>query len=186
MANLNSLGRKFRAIIVQTPGGHVLGRAVLHADDDVAVPRPGVVAVIFARPGRRVGMRMIPADHFESLLARRLFRRKNVFRGHRKAVARRIVSSIDERKKLQDFSRGPERALSPIALKNSARIASQQRSAAFMRISLRAMRADFLRERTADPKCRYVRHNYSSSQKRSFRYFAAESAKTVTITALEF
>ena len=133
-----------------------------------------------------VGMRMIPADHFESLLARRLFRRKNVFRGHRKAVARRIVSSIDERKKLQDFSRGPERALSPIALKNSARIASQQRSAAFMRISLRAMRADFLRERTADPKCCCVRHNYSSSQKRSFKYFAAESAKMVTITTFAF
>src|SRR5258708_32624160 len=144
-----------------------------------------MIAVILARPRRMVGMRMIPADHFKALLACCLFRRANVLGGHRETVARRIVSPVDERKKLHDLPRGRERTLSTIALKNSARIASKQRATAFMRISLRAMRADFLRERSADPEC-CVRHNYSSSQKRSFRYFAAESAKTVAITAFAF
>src|SRR5260370_40519817 len=88
VANLNPFGGKLRAVVIQTPGGHVLGRAVLHADDDVAVPRPRVISVILPRPRRMVGMRLIPADHFESLVACRLFRRENVFRGHRKTVAR--------------------------------------------------------------------------------------------------
>src|SRR5258708_3155523 len=133
-----------------------------------------------------VGMRMIPADHFKALLACRFFRRANILRGHRKAVARRIVAPIDERKKLQDVPRGRERALVPIALKDGVRIASEQRTAAFMRIGLRAMRADLPRKMSADPECCCVRHNYSSSQKRSFRYFEAESANTVTITAFVF
>src|SRR5260370_32684582 len=130
-----------------------------------------------------VRMRMMPADHFEALLACRLFRSANVLRGHREAVARRIVSPIDERKELQDLPRGRALALSPIAFKDSARIASEQRAAAFMRITLRSMRADLLREISADPECRCIRHDYSSSQNRSFKYFAAESATTVTITA---
>ncbi len=98
----------------------MLGRAVLHADDDVAVPRPGVIAVIFAGPRRMVGMRMIPADDFEALLACRLFRRKNVLRSHRKTIARGIVAAVDERKKLKNLPRG--HASSPIALKYGARI----------------------------------------------------------------
>src|SRR5260370_7608377 len=124
---------------------------------------------------------MIPADHFKALLTRRLFRCQDVFRSHRKSVARRIVSPIDERKKLQDLPRG--RVLFRMALQDGARIASKQRAAAFGRISFRAMRTDPLRKVTADPDCTCVRHNYSSSQKRSFRYFEAESANTVTITA---
>src|SRR5258708_4582713 len=126
-----------------------------------------------------VRMRMIPADHLKALLACRLLRRANVLGRHRKAVAGRIVSPIDERKKLQDLPRGGGRAPSPVALMDGVRIASKQRTAAFMRIRLRAMRADLLRKMFADPECCRVHHNYSSSQKRSFRYFEAESAKTV-------
>src|SRR5258708_6382901 len=133
-----------------------------------------------------VGMRMIPTDHFQALLARRFFGLENIFRGHRKTVARGIVSPIDERKKLQDFPRGGGRAFPPIDFGEGGRIASQQRTAAFMRIRLRAMRADFLREMPADPEFCRVRHNYSSSQNRSFKYFDAESANTVTITASAF
>src|SRR5205814_5849133 len=113
----------------------------------------------------------------------RLLRRANVLRGHRKAVMRRIVSPINERKELQDLPSGRERALSPIILTDGGRIAPKQRSATFMWVSLRAMRADFLRELSADPQGCCVRHHYSSSQKRSFRYFEAESANTVTTTA---
>src|SRR5260370_31390538 len=112
---------------------------------------------------------MIPADPFKALLTRRLFRCQDVFRSHRKSVARRIVSPIDERKKLQDLPRG--RVLCRIALQDGARIASKQRAAAFVRISFRALRTDLLRKLPADPGCTYVRPNYSSSQKRSFRYF---------------
>src|SRR3981081_72681 len=102
-----------------------------------------------------VGMRMIPSDHFQALLACGFFGFKNVLGGHRKAVARRIVAPIDERKKLEDFPRGSERALSPIVHNDSMRIASQQCAAAFMRIRLRAVRADLFREMSADPEfCR--------------------------------
>src|SRR6266581_864458 len=181
VANLNPLGRKLGAIIVQTPGGHVLWRAILHADDNVAIPRPGMITVIFARPCRMVGMGMIPADHFKALLTCRLFRCQYVFRSHGKSVARRIVAPIDERKKLQDFPRGS--VLCRIALQDGARIASKQRAAAFVRVSSRAMCTDVLRKVPANPDCTCVRHNYASSQKRSFRYFEAESANTVTITA---
>src|SRR5260370_37589086 len=69
MANLNPLGRKLLAVVVQPPGSHVLRRAVMHADDDVAIPRPGVVAVIFAWARAMVGSSMIPSDDFETLLA---------------------------------------------------------------------------------------------------------------------
>src|SRR5207302_4301865 len=43
MTNLDSLGRESVPIIVQAPRGHILLRAMVHADDNVAVPRPGMV-----------------------------------------------------------------------------------------------------------------------------------------------
>src|SRR5258707_10527913 len=95
-----------------------------------------------------------------------------------------MVAPIEERKKLQNLSRRSERVVFAIVLEDSVRIAAKQRAAAFMRISLGAMRANLLRKMSADPECCLLRHNYSSSQKRSFKYFAAESAKTVTMTAL--
>src|SRR6266446_1550448 len=160
MANLNPFRRKLLAVVVQTPRSHVLGRAVLHAHDDVAVPRPGVIAVIFAWPRRMVWMRMIPADHFEALVACRFFCRHNVFGGHRKAVARRIVSPVDERKELQNLPLGRSQTLPWITLQDKARITPEQRSAAFVRVSLRAVGANFLRQMSTNPECPCVRHAY--------------------------
>src|SRR5216684_4307047 len=100
MANLNPFRRKLLAVVVQTPRSHVLGRAVLHAHDNVAVPRPGVIAVIFAWP-------------------------------------RRIVSPVDEGKELQNLPLGRLQTLPWITLQDQARITPEQRSAAFVRVSLR-------------------------------------------------
>jgi hypothetical protein len=127
---------------------------------------------------------MIPTNHFEAMFTCGFFSGKNVFRGHRKAIAGGILPAINKGKKLQNLSRGS--ANSPIALKQSVRITAKQRAATFMRIRFRAVCANFLREMSADPEFRCVRHNQSSSQKRSFKYFDAESAKTVTITAFPF
>src|SRR5882672_10048152 len=186
MANFDAFGRKFLPIIVQAPGRHLLRRAILHADDDVAVPRPRVIAIKLARPCQMVRMRMIPAHDVHTAHARCPFRSHDVFGSDRKTIARRIIAPIDQRVQRQNFALWRNRVLCRIASLYHAGIAPEQRAAALMRISFRAMRADFLRELPADPKCRLVRHVYSSSQKRSFKYFAAESAKTVTITAFLF
>src|SRR6266852_175798 len=186
VANFDSFGRKLLPIVIQSPRRHLLRRAGLHADDDVAVPRPCVIPIELARPRRMVRMRMIPANNVHTALARGFFRSHDVFGSDRKTVTRRIVPPVDQRIQRQNLALRCNRILCGIAPCNFAGISPQQRAAAFMRIRLRTMRADFLRERPADQKRRLVRHVYSSSQKRSFKYFAAESAKTVTITAFLF
>src|SRR6266850_229020 len=185
-ANFDAFGRKFLPVVIQSPGGHLLRCTVLHAHDDVAVPRPRVIPIELARPRRMVRMRMIPAHDVHIVRARLFFRSHDVFGSDGKAVTRRIVPPVDQRIQRQNLALRRNRILCGIAPCRFAGIATQQRTAAFVRIRLRAMRADFLRERPADPKCRLVRHVYSSSQNRSFKYFAAESAKTVTITAFLF
>src|SRR6266850_7384992 len=186
VANFDAFGRKLLPVVIQSPGRHFLRCAVLHAHDDVAVPRPRVIAIELARPRRMVRMRMIPANDVQPMAARLFLRSHDIFGSHRKAVSRRIVSPIDQRIQRQNLTFWRNRILCGIAPSNFAGISPQQRTAAFMRIRLRAMRADFLSEPPADPKCRLDRHVYSSSQKRSFKYFAAESAKTVAITAFLF
>src|SRR5260370_24986066 len=180
VSNLDSLGRKLGAVFVQTPGSHVRRSAVGHADDNVAIPGPSVIAVILAGPRRMVGMRMIPADDFKALGAGRFFRRENVLGGDGKTVARRIVAPIDEWKKRQDLSRRSERIFSAIVLEDSVRIAAQERTAAFVRIRLGSVRANLFPEMCAAPEFCRVRHGYSSAQTRSFRYFDAQTAKTFT------
>src|SRR4029077_1155175 len=103
------------------------------------------------------GVRMVPADHVEALLACRFLRRKDVLRSHGEAIARGVVAAIDEGKKLQDLPRW--HGSSPIAFEDSAGIAAKQRATAFMRIRLRAVRANFLREMPADPEFCRARHN---------------------------
>src|SRR5437773_11743743 len=71
--SLNPFGRTPFAVVGQAPGGHLLRRAFLLAHDDVAVPRPGMIAVILAGARRMVRVRMIPADNIESVLARGFF-----------------------------------------------------------------------------------------------------------------
>src|SRR5882672_8924780 len=186
VANFDAFGRKLLPIIIQSPGCHLLRRPVLHAHDNVAVPRPSMISIELAGPCRMIRMRMIPAHDVEPMRACLFFRSHDVFRSYRKTITRRIVAAIDQRVQRQNFALLRNGIFRWIAFNSRAGIASEQCSAALMRISFRAMRADFLRELPADPKCRLVRHFYSSSQKRSFKYFAAESAKTVTITAFLF
>src|SRR5437899_7643686 len=95
----------------------------------------------------------------------------------------RLVAAIDQRKELKNLPLSIQRVFARIAPGNYDGVSSEQRATAFMRVGLRAMRADFFHQAPADPNCGLVRHIYSSSQKRSFKYFSAESAKTVTITA---
>src|ERR1041384_26066 len=59
VANLDTFRRKRMAIIVQTPRSHILRRAIVHADDDVAIPRPGVILIELAGPRGMIRMRMI-------------------------------------------------------------------------------------------------------------------------------
>src|SRR5262249_28725915 len=114
-----------------------------------------------------IRMRVIPADHVQSLLARRLLRINHVLRRHRKAIARRIVTAIDHREKSANFA---------------WLVFAKQCAAAFMRTGFCAVCADFVREFLADCENRSS-HVYSSSQNRSLKYFDALSAKTVTIFA---
>src|SRR6266404_2875041 len=79
VANFDAFGRKLLPIVIQSPGGHLLRRPVLHADDDVAVPRPRMIAIELARRRRMVGSRMIPANDVHTTLARRFLRGHDVF-----------------------------------------------------------------------------------------------------------
>src|SRR5882672_4759688 len=79
VANFDAFGRKLLPIIIQSPGCHLLRRPVLHAHDNVAVPRPGVISVKLAGPRRMIRMRMIPANDVQPMLARLFFRGQHVF-----------------------------------------------------------------------------------------------------------
>ena len=93
---------------------------------------------------------MVPAYHFKPLGLRSLIRLEHVLTGHRKAVAGRIVAAIHQRKEPEYFAHG-------FGIRGF-QIAPQQSSATFMGIRFRAMHADFLRQVTADPQRRFVRH----------------------------
>src|SRR5713226_9455762 len=62
-----------RPVVRQPPRGHVPGLAPGHAEDDVAVPRPGVLAVILAGQRWVVRMRVVPTDQLQPGLLCRLF-----------------------------------------------------------------------------------------------------------------
>src|SRR5882762_6492275 len=74
IANGDFLAGVGGAIVTQTPRRHVLRLAVGHANDHVAIPRPGMFAIVLARLRRMVRMRMIPADHVQILFASRFLR----------------------------------------------------------------------------------------------------------------
>src|SRR3954462_8055034 len=93
-----------RTVFHQSPRSHVLRLAGMHADDDVAVPGPGVLAVKFAGTRWMIGMRMVPAEQFEAALGSSAFGRQDVFRVNGKTIARRVVAPINERKKLARFA----------------------------------------------------------------------------------
>ena len=72
--------------------------AGLHADDDVAVPRPGVLAIELARAGRCIRVRMIPSDQVELLARCALFSASRTSSGvTSKPIARRIIAPVLQR-----------------------------------------------------------------------------------------
>src|SRR4029077_17950549 len=100
----NVLLQKSRPVIFQTPGSHVPRHSGVDAEDDIAVPWPGMIAVVVAWSRRMVGMRMIPADHFQSLRPRGLFCVSHIVRSHGKTISRRIIAAIHERKKRKNLA----------------------------------------------------------------------------------
>src|SRR5215469_14741235 len=174
--NLDALRRVVLPVVVQPPRTHFRRPAAHYADDDVAVPGPGVFTVELARLRGVVGMRVIPSHHVEPLPARSLFRFEHIFCGDREAIAGRIVAAIHERKKLDDLARRP------LDVFRKGRIATEQCTAAFVRKCFGTMLADAFRQFVAKVQAK-IFHLQSSSQNRSLKYFVAESAKTVTSTA---
>src|SRR5271170_1937707 len=92
--DLDAFGVVPSPVVMQAPGRRIARLALLNAYDDVAVPRPCVVAVVFARARRRVRMRMIPSDQLEALLASRFFRQPDVVRSHLEAISRGVVPAV--------------------------------------------------------------------------------------------
>src|SRR5258708_39589708 len=81
IANGNLLAGVGGAIVTQTPRRHVLRLAVGHAHDHIAIPWPGMLAVIQAGLRRMIRVRMIPADHVQVLVASRFFRVAHILGG---------------------------------------------------------------------------------------------------------
>src|SRR2546422_11001304 len=63
---------ELRPVVFQPPRFHVFGEALHHAGDDITVPRPGVLPVILAGSRRMIRVRVVPADHLQAALTRRL------------------------------------------------------------------------------------------------------------------
>src|SRR5258708_12864543 len=92
IANLDVLRRIFLSVVIQSPRGHFRRRSAHHADDHVAVPRPGVLAVKRAGPRRMIGMRMIPAEDFQAPLTGRFFALPTPLPGTPQTLPRRLTS----------------------------------------------------------------------------------------------
>ena len=154
-----------RAVIGKTPASQLARLTRGDAHNDVAIPRPGVLAVKFAGPRWMVWMRVIPSDQLEILLRSCALGGTKILRGNRKTVARRILAAVDEGKRCPNFAAGRG-------------LRSQQCAAAFVRIVTGAVRANGLLESVGEQE-----HDQASSQKRSLKYFSPESGNTVTISA---
>src|SRR5579862_3330281 len=134
-----------------------------------------MLAIELAGPRGMVGVRMIPAYDVEPVLARGFLRFQYVLGGHRKAIARRILAPIDQRKKLQHLAR----RFRGVVIES--RITSEQRAATLVWEGLSPVLSNAFRQFVAQVQLiGFCVHSYSSSQNRSLKYFAAESAKTVT------
>src|SRR5215469_7560560 len=174
----NSLYIIRRAVILQPPAPHIARLALLDAHNYIAVPRPRMIPVKLARHRRAIGVRMIPADQINLLLACGLLRHPHVVRRHLKPVPRRIVPSVLERHQINHFTR---RA-------GAFPLAPQYRATAFIRVRLFAVRLDAPHQLLRNLQRRLqlafnCRIAHSSLQNRSLRYFSPESGRIVTITA---
>src|SRR5580692_10483081 len=154
-------------VIAQSPGIHLARLAGLNAHNDVTVPGPGMFAVEFARASRSVGMRMIPADQFEVLVASTLFCEAHIVGSYFEPISRRVVAAIGKRHQSEHLAR-------------TLALAAQNRAAAFVRVGLDAVRPNLPSEFFADLQYQVA---HASLQNRSVRYFSPESGNTVTITA---
>src|SRR6185437_2057023 len=154
-------------VVMQPPRRCISRLALLYAHDDVAVPRPGVLAIKLTRPRGRIGMGMIPPDQLDALLACGFFRQADVIRSYFEPVSRRIVPPVCERHQVEHLTR-------------FVAIAAQQRPATFMWIRFRSVRVDALHNFVVNFQ-RSAAH--SSLQNRSLKYFSPESGNTVTISA---
>ena len=88
MLQFNFFALKIGAVVGEAPGSHVFRNFVGDADDNIAVPRPGMIAIVLAGTSRMVRMRMIPSDNFQAAGPRVFFGFQNVFAGDREAVLR--------------------------------------------------------------------------------------------------
>src|SRR6266404_2058090 len=126
---------------------------------------------------------MIPAYDVQFLFPGGLLRIAHIFGADRKAIVRGILAAVHQREQRQDLAERwlhTARCRSPVA---DGAVETQESHAAFVRIGLRAVLANFLRDFRAHLQCWSGCHGQCSSQKRSLKYFAPESANTVTITA---
>jgi len=104
-----------------------------HTYDHVAIPGPGMLAIVFAGLGRMIGMGMIPANQVQSLLFGGALGGAKIVGGNRKAIPRGIVAPIREGKKPAHFT-----AFLAVNAKHGA--------AGLVGIILRAVAADALRD----------------------------------------
>src|SRR5882762_10513138 len=81
IANGDFLAGVGGAIVAQAPRRHVLRLAVGHTNDHIAIPRPGMLAIVLAGLRRMIGMRMIPADYVQVLVASRFLRVAHILGG---------------------------------------------------------------------------------------------------------
>src|SRR5690348_1115188 len=127
---LDCLFRECLPAVIEPPRAHFARLRFFHLKNDVAVPRPGMFAVIFARSSRRIRMRMVPANQVPALCHGLFLRAKHVLRLDRKPIVWRIVSPVFQRQYSQYIP------ISPCFM-------TEKRAATFMRVISRAMLVDF-------------------------------------------
>src|SRR5262249_20356674 len=151
-------------VVGQAPTPGVRRAPLLHGDDEVGKPRPGVLAVEIARPRRMVGMRMVITHHVGARGAGLLVGRQHRLGLDHVPVVAAVLPLVLHR----------QQALDGRGLPGGA---ADEEAAALLRKSRLAVAADRLQvaglyDETA--------HQISSSQKRSDRYLSAPSHRTVT------
>ena len=100
----NIFALKIAAIVGEPPGSHFFRNFVGHAYDNVAVPRPGMIAIVLAGTRRMIRMRMIPSDDFQTLVGCCFLGVQDVLAGDRKAISRRIITAIYQRVQRVNFA----------------------------------------------------------------------------------
>src|SRR5678815_499946 len=171
------LREKLVGLVVQHPARHVRRLAPGDGDDDVAVERPGVLAVVLARPGGVVRVAVVEPQHRLALgvgFALGLELRPRVDR--EPVVA--LVGREHVLPRLQPLDQSP-----------AALVAPDQDAAALVRVSGGAFGFDPAAQAGGQYQWRCGAHgqisaslSIDSRQKLSERYLAAESQKIVTTT----